>query len=91
MTDLRCRLRLGYRYYWECPWSKREYSETERECRVCGAANSHTLAHYVMSCPELAHFRNANVHTVREQIVWFLREGVLEQVLSEFPEFAPRY
>ena len=91
VDTVRCRLRLGYRYYWECPWSKRTYSASEKRCRVCGAADSHTLRHYVMTCPNLVHFRNANVHTLEEQIVWLLRDGVLEQILNEFPNFAPRY
>ena len=90
VDTVRMRLRLGYRYYWECPWSQRRYSIADQQCRVCGARDSHKLGHYVMSCPMLAHYRKANVNSVQEQIVWFLNNGVVEKILCEFPTFAPR-
>ena len=90
VDTVRMRLRLGYRYYWECPWSKREYSIAEKECRVCGRPGLHTLRHYVMECKETACYRNASLTNVKEQIVWLLNNGVVEKILHKFPNFAPR-
>lgn len=84
------RVRLGYRYYWECPWSQRRYSMAMRQCRVCGARDSHTLEHYVMSCPLLVQYRSGSMLSLQEQIVWFLRHGVVERILSDYRDFAPR-
>ncbi|XP_068245305.1 uncharacterized protein [Palaemon carinicauda] len=46
------RLKQGYKYYWE-------YKSGEgTACKLCDAANSHTLQHYIMECSSLAEFRN---------------------------------
>ena len=84
------RLILGYRYYWECPWGRRRYSMDMRKCRVCGAGDSHTLEHYVMSCPLLVQYRSGGGLSLLEQTVWFLSHGVVERILSDYRGFAPR-
>ena len=88
IDTVKTRLILGYKYYWQCTWVSQR-SEAEKACKVCGAREAHTLEHYILSCPELQDFRNCQIPNVREQIVWFLSNGVVERILRRFNFFAP--
>ena len=81
------RLRLGYRYLWELGC---ETPDKERECRLCGENDSHTLTHYVLHCSLLTPYRNSNINNVTEQIIWLINNNKIEEILKKYKKFAPR-
>lgn len=60
------RLRLGYKYYWQLGV---EVSEEAKRCRLCGEVNGHSLPHYMLRCPALAHVRHHQLCSVTDQVV----------------------
>ena len=89
IDTIKMRLILGYKYYWQCSWMSGRFTEAEKSCKVCGAREAHTLEHYILTCPELRPFRNNLITNVKDQIVWFLKNGVVERILKRFKLFAP--
>ena len=89
IDTVKTRLILGYKYYWQCSWMAGRFTEAEKSCNICGAREAHTLEHYILTCPELRPFRNSLITNVRDQIVWFLKNGVVERILKRFNGFAP--
>ena len=87
MDTVMMRLRLGYKYYWEYGY---EVDQEDRMCRVCGRNNSHTLEHYVMHCPLLKEFRNQNIESVTDQIIWMIKNYKIEEIVKKRYVFAPR-
>ena len=83
------RLRLGYKYYWEYGGPSAGCA-TDRQCRVCGADGGHSLSHYVLACPPIAPFRNPDIHTVSDQIIWWLNNGKVPDIVATYRTFAPR-
>ena len=89
IDTVKTRLILGYKYYWQYSWMAGRFTEAEKSCNICGAREAHTLEHYILTCPELRPFRNSLITNVRDQIVWFLKNGVVERILKRFNGFAP--
>ena len=77
------RLRLGYRYYWEVSGA------AAVPCGLCHSPAGHTLAHYIMECPLLVHFRPQGHWDLPSLISWFINNDRLPAILKEFPHFSP--
>ena len=77
------RLRLGYRYYWEVSGA------AAVPCKLCHSLAGHTLAHYVMECPLLVHFRPQGNWDLPPMISWFFNNDIIPAILKDFPLFAP--
>ncbi|MPC09495.1 hypothetical protein E2C01_002108 [Portunus trituberculatus] len=77
------RLRLGYRYYWEVSGA------AAVPCKLCHSPAGHTLAHYVMKCPLLVHFRPHGNWDLPPMISWFFNNDIIPAILKDFPLFAP--
>ena len=77
------RLRLGYRYYWEVSGA------AAVPCGLCHSPAGHTLAHYIMECPLLVHFRPQGHWDLPSLISWFINHDKLPAIIKEFPHFSP--
>ena len=79
------RIRLGYRYLWQCGVP---VEEEKRRCRVCGDQDSHDLEHYILHCRFLNHFRHPNLQNIYDQAKYFLENDVITQILKYYKHFA---
>ncbi|XP_068212642.1 uncharacterized protein [Palaemon carinicauda] len=78
------RLKLGYKYYWE-------YKSGEgTPCKLCDAANSHTLQHYIMECSSLAEFRNLD-DNFEQMVCFFINNNLYKNIANKFKKTDIRY
>ncbi|XP_064082977.1 uncharacterized protein LOC135198990 [Macrobrachium nipponense] len=76
------RMRLGYNYCWQ-------YMDGDGiHCRLCGAAYSHTLHHYMLECDNLREFRNVSINNVTEQVCFVLNNNFTKRIVNRFPRFS---
>ena len=80
---VKMRLRLGYRYSWECMGGN-------LPCRVCGCARSHRLSHYVLDCPSISSLRNNDISDVTDQVCWLLTNDMIPRIVKRSKKFAMR-
>ena len=79
------RLRLGYLYPWQVMGAREGESYN---CKVCNQADSHTLHHYIMSCPMIQEYRNLESVNIESQVKHLLSKNLVNKILKQFKGFA---
>jgi len=79
------RLRLGYKYCWQYI-----NGEDGIPCKLCNEENSHTLQHYLCSCPKIEDFRNPNISDVTMQACHMINNNIVPSILKKYKYFASR-
>ena len=79
------RIRLGYRYSWQVMGAN---DDNPSHCKICNENDGHTLYHYIMTCHKLQEYRNNDITVLEEQVLHFLSEGVIDQILKKNKNFA---
>ena len=74
------RLRLAYKYYWELGVA---VDAPARECRLCEERDGHSLSHYVLQCPVLAHVRQPDADTVTDQVIAMFKSQSIIKLLNK--------
>lgn len=74
------RLRLAYKYYWELGVA---VDAPARRCRLCEEQDGHSLSHYVLQCPALAHVRQHGADTVTDQIITMFNNNNITKLLNK--------
>ena len=79
------RIRLGYRYSWQVMGAT---DDNPSHCKICNENDGHTLHHYIMTCPKLHEYRNNDIRVLEEQVLYLLSEGIIDQILKRYKNFA---